>query len=422
MPTADSGLKSDDGDTLTALCLLYLDDSQSEHIFLRSMAARITGMTLELRTATTIEEALALMTNGDIDVCLIDYDLNDAQGRNGADFIREALAADACACPFILLTVGPEREADLEGLRAGAIAHLEKKHLRPELLERTLRYAVDQFRTRQKLEALYTQVRQLEEFKANLLRVAGHNLKGYLTNVRLSLRMLLKLVPEDDLAANRNALRINHSLTSMEQLTNDILTLERIDLGGKMPEHDVDIVALVTEVCVNHRQQMLKAGQHLIFSPDGQPFHVRCEPTQLRELVANLISNAIKYTPEGGTITVKVVSVPVNGSPTSECVQLEVSDTGYGIPDDQQDRLFEPFYRVKLPQTENIQGTGLGLYLVKTLVERHGGSVGFESHPGQGSRFWLRLPRVTSDKKATAEVGAVADPSESAAQDEPSPD
>jgi len=422
MPTADSDLKSDDGDTLTALCLLYLDDSQSEHIFLRSMAARITGMTLELKAATTIDDALSLMAAGGIDVCLIDYDLNDPQGRNGADFIREALAAGVYACPFILLTIGPEREADLEGLRAGAIAHLEKKHLRPELLERTLRYAVDQFRTRQKLEALYTQVRQLEEFKANLLRVAGHNLKGYLTNVRLSLRSLFKLVPEDDLAANRNVLRINQSLTSMEQLTNDILTLERIDLGGKMPEQDVDMVALVTEVCVSHRQQMLKAGQHLIFSPDSQLFHVRCEPTQLRELIGNLISNAIKYTPESGTITVKVQPALANGPQSPEFVQLEVSDTGYGIPADQQTRLFEPFYRVKLPQTENIQGTGLGLYLVKTLVERHGGSVGFESKPGYGSRFWLRLPRVAPDKKATAEAGAVADVSESAAQDGRTPD
>jgi two-component system phosphate regulon sensor histidine kinase PhoR len=112
---------------------------------------------------------------------------------------------------------------------------------------------------------------------------------------------------------------------------------------------------------------------------------VEGDKTQLYEAITNLISNAIKYTPSEGTITVSL-------SCEDEKISFRVQDTGYGIPADRQERLFEPFYRARVEGTESTEGTGLGLHLVKNVVERHGGTMMFKSEFQKGSLFGFTLP------------------------------
>ena len=106
---------------------------------------------------------------------------------------------------------------------------------------------------------------------------------------------------------------------------------------------------------------------------------------QLREAVTNLISNAIKYTPPGGTVRVRLYT-------ETDQIAFAVTDTGVGIPAEMQAKLFHPFYRVRTRETVKIEGTGLGLYLVKGIVERHSGSMFLQSEYGTGSTFGFRLP------------------------------
>src|SRR5687767_14548457 len=101
---------------------------------------------------------------------------------------------------------------------------------------------------------------------------------------------------------------------------------------------------------------------------------------QLQQALTNLVGNSIKYTPPNGKVDVKIQAE--NGE-----FRFEVSDNGYGIPEDRQAKLFERFYRARTPGTEDIPGTGLGLSLVKTVIERHGGKVWFKSEEGKGSTF-----------------------------------
>jgi two-component system phosphate regulon sensor histidine kinase PhoR len=101
--------------------------------------------------------------------------------------------------------------------------------------------------------------------------------------------------------------------------------------------------------------------------------------------VDNLIGNAIKYTPENGAVTVRLSS-------EAGGIIFEVEDTGFGIPADRQARLFQPFYRVKTAETRRVEGTGLGLHLVKNIVERHHGRIRFHSEYGKGSVFGFELP------------------------------
>lgn len=393
----------------SSIRLLYLDDNKSEHVFVRNVLDKVSNQTYQVTSVHTFDEAVDAIQSRPYDICLVDFYLNDVLDRTGVDFVRKMVQDTNIACPFILLTVVNEREPDIEGMHAGAVAYIEKRHLRPELLERTIRYTIEQYRIRRELEDLYTQVRELESFKASLVRLAGHNLRNHITNVKLSARMLENLVEHSDTAA-RNLYRISQAVETMEQLTTDILMLERLSLTSDVLDSVIDVLDLTNEICTQYQNYGLKAGQRLKYMPLDSDLHIRCEKTQFREAIRNLVSNASKYSRDNGVIIVEVTG-------TANSVEISVEDNGYGIPKDKQSELFQPFVRVLTEETEHIHGTGLGLYLVKTLMEKYGGQLNFESTEGKGSRFWITMPRiasnpVTSDVEGQQMRPLIPDPNE----------
>ena len=125
------------------------------------------------------------------------------------------------------------------------------------------------------------------------------------------------------------------------------------------------------------------------------------DPRMLSEVVTNLVSNAIKYSPAGGTLTVR-------GSADGDWVELAVSDTGLGIPEDALPTVFDRFTRVDLPDRAQIRGTGLGLFIVHELVARLGGSISVESQLGRGSTFTVRLPAASTLRRSDPRTGTAA--------------
>ena len=117
-----------------------------------------------------------------------------------------------------------------------------------------------------------------------------------------------------------------------------------------------------------------------------EPTVIRADNIRLGQALDNLISNAVKFTPEGGTVNLSIESRD------TDC-ELHVTDTGYGIPASEQPRLFERFFRSATATANNVPGTGLGLTITKTIIEGHGGSIGFESTEGKGTTFTIALPK-----------------------------
>lgn len=275
------------------------------------------------------------------------------------------------------LTALPEPKSTLISLIMSRIA---------TALENARLYA----QTEKQLHELQTsnaRVLKLEALKTDMIRIASHDLRAPLTVMINYGKMLESHLSEaQDSEGVEYARNILEASERMRRMTSDILSLERIEAAAEEAVFDtLDIIALVNDVFSDYRSSaLLKSLTYEIAAPIGEIL-ISADAVQIREAMANLITNAIKYTPDHGSVRVEL-------NDEDECVVFMVTDSGFGIPENKQVKLFQPFYRVRSPQSGSIEGTGLGLSLVKNIVERHGGKILFTSIYGQGSTFGFTLP------------------------------
>lgn len=240
---------------------------------------------------------------------------------------------------------------------------------------------------------LFSEVRELERIKSEMIRMASHDLRNPLNNLMGYLELLAYSLQKGGMTPDQEEYfgHLRRSSTMMKTLIDDLLTLERIESQRESDWQLFELDGLVSEVVDAARATagLKKLSVRYNCEPDLPA--VFGHQTQLRQAISNLVDNAIKYTPEGGTVT---VGLALQGGRFA----FRVTDTGYGISPQRQLRLFERFYRALEPETDHIPGTGLGLSLVKTVIERHGGEVWFESTLGEGSTFgfWLPVPSTES--------------------------
>ncbi|NLF10195.1 MAG: HAMP domain-containing histidine kinase, partial [Anaerolineaceae bacterium] len=227
---------------------------------------------------------------------------------------------------------------------------------------------------------------QAEEMKSTFVSVVSHELK---TPVAL-IKGYAETLRRDDAQWDRDTLRegldvIGEEADHLTHLIDDLLEASRIQAGGlKLQPTDVHLPRLAEKVVDAFRTQTQVHEFELDFPADFPP--VWGDPERLREVVANLVSNAVKYSPAGGKVW-------VGGRVDRAGVTVYVADKGIGIPAEEQDAIFDRFYRVESGLQRRTEGTGLGLYLVKAVVEAHGGRIWVESAPDRGSIFIFTLPR-----------------------------
>lgn len=243
----------------------------------------------------------------------------------------------------------------------------------------------------------YDEVQTLSNLKTRMIRMASHDLRNPLTVFMITLELLRDNYEADGALPRRHLTwieRMENSSKTMLQIIDEILSLERARRGLEEIEA-ISLSDLLRQVADSF-EHLLRTRQHTLTTelPDGFP-NVTGDASQLREALGNLISNAIKYTPPGGQISVRLAQV-------DEMARVAVQDNGLGIPDSAREQLFQEFFRVRTTQTAEIEGTGLGLSLVKAVVEGHGGRVWFTSEDQQGSTFFVELPLALPPEKVRA--------------------
>jgi PAS domain S-box-containing protein len=228
----------------------------------------------------------------------------------------------------------------------------------------------------------------LDRFKNDMLKMASHDLRSPLSLISgycAMMEMDLGDSPPPNLQKYLDV--IKRTTARMDNFLDELLRVEKLQDSPLELHQEVDVSALLTEV-LEYGQPAAEQKRHRMITDFREiPEGMRADPALIREAMENLVSNAIKYTPDEGQIIIRAYS-------EDKRFYFMVEDNGIGIGAEHVPKLFKSFYRVKQPGTEHISGTGLGLSLVKTVVERHQGEVGVESEPGKGSRFsfWLPLP------------------------------
>lgn len=229
-----------------------------------------------------------------------------------------------------------------------------------------------------------TYLKKLDQMKSEFVSTVSHDLRSPLTTIKGFVDLMGVVGPLNEQQRDFVS-RIQKGVTTITELINDLLDIGRIEAEVNLSMEKCNLDEIIIQSVEGLREQAKGKQQNLVVDLPPHLPPVWGNPLRLRQVADNLLSNAIKYTPAGGKITVWVDDYDSQ-------VALNVSDTGIGIPPEEQPRIFEKFYRVQSAETENITGTGLGLAIVKSIVEKHNGRVWVESEVGKGSTFTVLLP------------------------------
>ncbi|HEU5423926.1 MAG TPA: HAMP domain-containing sensor histidine kinase, partial [Nitrolancea sp.] len=234
---------------------------------------------------------------------------------------------------------------------------------------------------------LYQAAQQALRYRDEFLSIASHELKTPLTTLKgyaQLLRRVLQRQPENAARLARVVDELQVQMERFEVLVTDLLDVSRIEQGHvELRPEPVELRELAQQVLARFEQEGLAQPDHRLVLDAPRPIVGRWDAERLDQVLTNLISNAVKYSPEGGDVS---VALGVRGGQA----EMIVTDQGIGIPKDELRELFKPFMRGAAARI--FPGTGLGLYISRNLVELHGGTIEATSRAGQGSRFTVRLP------------------------------
>jgi two-component system phosphate regulon sensor histidine kinase PhoR len=233
-----------------------------------------------------------------------------------------------------------------------------------------------------------TAYKQLEEMKSDFVNMVAHELRSPLVSIRQLNSVLIEGLAGPLEQKQENFIKRGmNKIDALLELINDLLDVARIE-AGKMVQHRVptDMGQIIEETVALMEPRAQEQGIKLTHScQELKP--VLAEPKNMEEIINNLVSNAINYSPEGGWVTIVAQGL-------GEYMEIRVEDTGVGISPEELPKIFDKFYRVKHPKTRKVMGTGLGLAIVKGVVEAHHGTIEVESVVDKGTTFRVLLPMI----------------------------
>ena len=336
----------------------------------------------EVITASSGIQALEMLQAQPFDLILLDIMM---PGMNGYE-VLERLRADESLrrIPVVVVSAVDDLDSVIRCVELGAEDYLFKP------INRTLlRARVDaclEKRSLQEKEVGY--LKAINRLKDEFLRMVSHDLK----NPLFVIIGYLHILETGDYLANEEGrdflAEIGRSATRMQTLIEDLLDLNKIESGLSINPESVAINSFLQRGLSEFALLAQEKQINLVFSP-GPEIELSIDPNRMTQVLANLISNAIKYTPAGG-------SVELSSIVEADHIAIKITDTGFGIPEEAVPHLFEKFYRVNRAEHMQSEGTGLGLAIVQAIVEQHQGTVEVTSQLGVGSTFTVSLPIPTA--------------------------
>jgi signal transduction histidine kinase len=363
--------------------VLLIEDNPGDARLVRETLNEQGPHNAELTHVGCMVEAEKYLAEHAVDVILLDPGLPDAQGLEA---VKRAHAA-APGVTLVVLTHLDDESLATQAMQVGAQDYLVKGQIETRGLLRALRYAVER--------------KRLERLKDEFVSTVSHELRTPLTSISGSLGLLMGNAAGKLPDAAVHLLAIAHTNSQrLVRLVNDILDIEKMESGQTVFKFGRIEIRPLIELAIEANRGVAEAsGVRIRLEDAGVVCDVRADPDRLAQVVTNLFSNAIKFSPADNEVVVAIE----NGT---DVVRISVRDHGPGISADFKPHVFERFAQADATNARQKGGTGLGLSIVKQIVDRLSGEVGFADAPGGGTIFhvelpcWQDMPSMASDLDA----------------------
>ncbi len=376
--------------------ILIVDDHQ---INLDLICASLAGFGYSLDTAINGRTALEKVKTNPPDLILLDMNMPVMSGYD----VMIALKADPETedIPIIFVSAVDDLQTKVNSFKGGAVDYITKPFRQGELQAR-INIQISLRRKQQEIEQLkhleLSALRRVSELKDDMIRMVSHDIKSPLGNI-LSCARLLETYDESYLQSNPEVAEliglIERSALKILGVVGEVLDTAPVQDAADLQREPVPLAPYLQKQVDELQFSAKENNLELRYTPPPENIKAMLAPERFSHVIHNLITNAIKYTPEGGQVDVSV-------QPLATEVRIQVRDTGLGIPASDLPYLFEKFYRVQNVEHQKRTGSGLGLAIVKSIVEQHGGKVSVESHPGKGSVFTISLPQPKAEMQSLA--------------------
>jgi signal transduction histidine kinase len=385
-----------------ALKVLVVDDDEVDRIIVRRALSKA-NLSVQLLEARSFSEALELLKTEIFDCVFLDYQLPEQDGLVLVQEVRK----QKIRVPLVVLTGQGDEQIAVELMKAGATDYLAKPRVTPERLEQVLRSAIRVYRAEVQVSIANQQLRETNELlirknqelqnlklseasrlKSQFLATMSHELRTPL-NAIIGFSQLLLRRNRGGLSFQQTDMveRILNNGKHLLELLNDILDLSKIEAGRlELKPELFDLDKTVRTTVDELRSLADEKRLFIVLTVNPANLQIYNDPNRLRQVLTNLISNAIKFTDRGG------VSIEV-GLSSAESVTITVRDTGIGIAPEKVRQIFEPFRQIDQTTTRRHAGTGLGLAITDSLVRMMQGKITVSSRVDEGSTFQVELPR-----------------------------
>ncbi len=371
--------------------ILVVDDDTS---VLSVWTRFLTSEGFDVVTAATGEEAIQILKDQTFAVMFTDINMPGISGKDLLKYVKQKHSATCVNMITGLVTI----EGAVECMQLGACDYLSKPCEKKELTAmafRCLRHYDQELESRRLKETVF-RLEEVDKLKAQFVSNVSHELRTPLFAIAAALEILLQDMYEslsDPMKQLCDVMRNN--IERLRRLIENILNFSRLENGTlHIKPRELDLSNLIKETTAGLAPLFARREIDFVFETNPSPFTTRftADPEQIQHVLINLLGNAIKFTPEKGKVGIKLED---QGNDIRICVW----DTGPGIDQHDQKRIFDRFYQVDGSSTRETGGTGIGLSIVKAVVEMHGGNAWVESELGKGSQFYISLPKQPIQKE-----------------------
>ena len=384
--------------------VLIVDDNPKA---LAIAKARLKKEMLEILCAENGRSCVEIARKEKPDLILLDVDMPDISGFETCRLLQND--DDLCMIPVIFLTAADDSKSRIKGLDLGAVDYVTKPfdafelqaRVRAALRTKQLQDQLAAFnhKLEERVEQRTAEIEKLLRQKDDFVNRLSHDLKTPLTPLVALLPMLADRI--ENAESKRILDIVMNNVDYMKNLTEMTLQLARLNSSGvELKLENVDLASEINDVIASLSPVFEGNGIDVVNNATS-PLNVKADRVLIKELIDNLIDNAIKYTKGAGTVT-------FNSLLNDDTVEISITDTGIGMTTEQQRRAFEEFYKADDARNDR-SSTGLGLAICRSIIEKHGGSIKAESPgPGQGTTMHFTLPTLR-DKLQLQDAASISD-------------